>query len=142
MTPKKWSNVFGALIVVIGFVIPLFFIFSMYMSLETTTTKMALGIIGVFATVGIIFGLLKWLKKRIKIRQELGFKVSPYVILASHTFGSVSGVIVFTWFLSVVKGEIDTLFRLMIIWSVCAFLAFILKFVQVHFDILDKQQNP
>ena len=142
MTPKKWSIAFGVLVAVIGYVIPLFFIFSMYVSLETTTSEMTMNIIGVFAMLGVVLGLVKLIKHRIKIRRELGFVVSPYVILLSYSMSAVSGIMLFTWFLSVVRGEIETLYHLMIIWSVCAVIAFVLKFVQLHFDILDKQLNP
>lgn len=142
MTPKKWSRVFDLAILIIGFGIPLFFIFSFYVSLETTTPAMTISIIGVFLGIGLLLALVKWLKRRIKNRKEMGFAVSPYTILVSNTIGGVVGIILFTWFLDTVKGEIETLFKTMLIWSVCAVIAFVLKFAQVHFDILDKQQNP
>lgn len=103
---------------------------------------MTISIIGVFLGIGLLLALVKWLKRRIKNRKEMGFAVSPYTILVSNTIGGVVGIILFTWFLDTVKGEIETLFKTMLIWSVCAVIAFVLKFAQVHFDILDKQQNP
>jgi len=136
MTPKKWSLLLGALIVAIGYAIPLFFIFSMYVSLETTTSAMSMQLVGVFASIFLVLGLLKWIKKRILIKRELGFSINPYVAILPHILPQLSGVLIFTWFLSVVKGEIQTLFNLMLIWSVCALLAFILKLVQLHFDKL------
>ena len=126
----------GALIVAIGYAIPLFFIFSMYVSLETTTSAMSIQLVGVFASIFLVLGLLKWIKKRILIKRELGFTINPYVAILPHILPQLSGVLIFTWFLSVVKGEIQTLFNLMLIWSVCALLAFVLKLVQLHFDKL------
>ena len=134
----------GALIVAIGYAIPLFFIFSMYVSLETTTSAMSIQLVGVFASIFLVLGLLKWIKKRILIKRELGFTINPYVAILPHILPQLSGVLIFTWFLSVVKGEIQTLFNLMLIWSVCALIAFVLKLVQLHFDKLANtpQANP
>ena len=141
MTARTWSRIFDVLIVVVAFGIPLFTIFMMYVSMEETTSEMTISIVGVFLLLGVVFGIVKWLKRRITTRKEMGFNVSPYTIAIARNFGSVMSVVLFTTFLNTVKGEVETLVYVMIIWSVCALVSFILKLVQVHFDRLDLQQN-
>jgi hypothetical protein len=141
MTARTWSRIFDVLIVVVAFGIPLFTIFMMYVSMEETTSEMTISIVGVFLLLGVVFGIVKWLKRRITTRKEMGFRVSPYTIAIARNLGGVMSVVLFTLFLDAVKGEVATLVYVMIIWSVCALVSFILKLVQVHFDKLDLQQN-
>lgn len=144
MTNKSWSQLFGAFVILFSFVIPLAVTLVTYVSLETTTTKGTMSVIGVVIAVSLLFGLIKLGKKRIAQRKDMGFTVSPYIILAlNNTFGLV-GVILVAVFLNVVKGEIETLWTVMVIIALCETVAYILKFVQTHFDIktLAEQQNP
>lgn len=115
--------------------VPLFVIFTYYVSLETTTSTMTISIIGIFLAVGVFFGFIKLLKRRIKIKEKMGFKVSPYLILISVSLMPVIGVILFTLFLKSIQGSIDTLVYVMKIISICEVIAFGLKFWQLHFDI-------
>ena len=135
MTNKTKSKILGITIVLFAVFIPLFVIFTYYVSLETTTSNMTIGIIGIFLAVGVLFGAIKLIKKRIRFKKEAGLKVSPYVILLSDSLLGVIGVILFTLFLNSIQGSIDTLVYVMIIISVCEVVAFGLKFWQLHFDI-------
>ena len=135
MTDITKSKLLGIAVLVFAIVIPLFVVFTYYVTLETTTSTMTLGIIGIFIAIVIFFGLVKLIKRRIKIKVELGLKVSPYVILLSHTLMGVIGIICFTLFLNAIQGEIDTLVYVMKIITVCEVVAFGFKFWQLHFDI-------
>lgn len=137
MTNKHWSQLFGFFVILFAIVIPLIIVLTTYVTLETTTKEMTISVLGLVLLTAIFFGLMKLMKKRIKQRKEMGFKVSPYFILASNnTFGLV-GVILFTAFLNAVKGEINTLWTVMVVITISEAIAYILKYVQVHFDIKD-----
>jgi len=135
MTDITKSKLLGIAVLVFAIVIPLFVVFTYYVSLETTTSDMTLGIIGIFVIVGIFFGFIRLIKRRIKLKQELGLKVSPYVILLSHTLLGLIGIICFTIFLNVIQDEISTLVTVMSIISGCVVVAFGLKFWQLRFDL-------
>jgi len=123
MTNTTKSKILGIAIIIVAIIIPLFVVFTYYVSLETTTSNMTLGIAGIFLVLFIFFGLIKLIKERIKLKQELELKVSPYVILLSHTLFGLIGIICFTIFLNVIQGEIDALVIVMIIISIFKVLA-------------------
>jgi TRAP-type C4-dicarboxylate transport system permease large subunit len=134
MTNSTKSKIVGLFIGLFAIVLPLIIVFSMYMSLETTTSTMAINIIGVFLLLGIALGSLKLFKRRIKLRKEMGFIVSPYYIAFSYGYMSVVGAGLFTWFLFSVRDDVDKLAIVMALITICQVFAFALKFVQVYFD--------
>jgi TRAP-type C4-dicarboxylate transport system permease large subunit len=134
MTNSTKSKIVGLFIGLFAIVLPLIIVFSMYMSLETTTSTMAINIIGVFLLLGIALGSLKLFKRRIKLRKEMGFIVSPYYIAFSFGYMSVVGAGLFTWFLFSVRDDVDKLAIVMALITICQAFAFALKFVQVYFD--------
>jgi hypothetical protein len=142
MTNETRSKLLGIAVLIFAIFVPLFVVFTYYVTLETTTSDMTLGIIGIFIAIGIFFGLVKLIKRRIKIKVELGLKVSPYVILLSHTLMGLVGIICFTLFLNAIQGEIDTLVYVMKIITLCEVVAFGLKFWQLHFDLKVVEDTP
>jgi len=143
MTSKKWSNLFGALVAVFTIAIPLAVVFGVYMSLETTTASKGLSILGVFLAIGILVGAVKLMKNRIKVKKEMGFEVSPYFVLTMHSLTPLISPALLTWFLWTIEDDVRQLKVVMFAISVCALIAFVLKFVQVRFDILVlREQNP
>lgn len=135
MTNKNWSILFGVLVIVFSFVIPLIVVLTTYVSLETTTSEMTMSILGIVLATSLFFGLIKLLKKRIAQRKEMGFTVSPYIILAANNTLGLIGTFLFTLFIYTVKGEIQTLWVVMVVITICETIAYILKYVQTHFDI-------
>lgn len=135
MTNKTKSKILGIVILLFVAIIPLFVIFTYYISLETTTSNMKASVIGIFLAVGVLIAVVKLIKRRIRVKKEIGLKVSPYVILLSNSLLGVIGVILFTLFLKSIQGSIGTLVYVMFIISVCEVIAFGLKFWQLHFDI-------
>lgn len=135
MTNEKWSKLFGFLVITFSFLIPLFVIVTTYISLDTTTSYITIKIIGILLLLGVFFGIVKFIKKRIAVRKEMGLKVSAYTIMFSHYFMGLVGIILFTAFIYVTKAEIQTLWVVMFITSICQIISFILKIIQTHFDI-------
>jgi hypothetical protein len=142
MTNETRSKLLGIAVLLFAIIVPLFIVFTYYVSLEETTSHMTIGIIGIFVVIGIFFGLVKLIKRRIKLKTELKLKVSPYVILLSHTLMGLIGIICFTIFLNVIKGEIVTLVTVMTIISTCEVVAFGLKFWQLRFDLKVVAEEP
>ncbi len=134
MTSKTWSTIFGWLVFLFLFLIPVAITVSVYTTLETTTSQGTIRIIGILIIISLLFGAVRWGKKRIKERIEMGFKVSPYIIFAvNHTFG-VIGLSLFTGFIYSVKGEIETLWTVLLFVTISEFIAYILGYIQIHFD--------
>lgn len=135
MKNEKWSKLLGIFIVIFAIVIPLVVTFWSYMSLEETTSDMSMNVIGVFVSIGILFGAIKLIKRRIKMKKEIGLKVNPYLVAMPYLLPAVTSPILFTWLLFSVKSQIDTLAYVMAIISICGVIAFILKLFQLHFDL-------
>jgi len=137
MTNKNWSNLIGSIIVIFSFVIPVVLTLLTYASLETTTTKTTINLLGLIILVTLSFALIKLIKKRIKQRQEMGFKVSPYIILASNNTFGIIGTILLLMFINAVKGEINTLYTVLMFITLSEVVAYFLKYLQTYFDIKD-----
>ena len=135
MTNEKWSKLLGIFVIVFAIVIPLIITFWSYMSLEETTSNMSMNVIGVFVSIGILFGAIKLIKRRIKMKKEIGLKVNPYLVAMPYLLPAVTSPIIFTWLLFAIKSQIDTLAYVMVIISICGVIAFALKLFQLHFDL-------
>ena len=135
MTNEKWSKLLGTFVIVFAIVIPLIITFWSYMSLEETTSNMSMNVIGVFVSIGILFGAIKLIKRRIKMKKEIGLKVNPYLVAMPYLLPAVTSPIIFTWLLFSIKSQIDTLAYVMVVISICGVIAFALKLFQLHFDL-------
>jgi uncharacterized membrane protein len=137
------SKIVGAFVILFSFIAPVVVTLMVYTTLETTTSEMTINTIGIVISVFLAFGLIKFVKKRIKQRQEMGFKVSPYIILASNNTFGIIGIILLTMFINAVKGEIQTLWVVLMVITLCEIVAYLLKYLQTYFDIKDlAEQTP
>lgn len=134
MTAKKSSAILEICFWIFAILIPLVITFLFYMSLETTTSNMALNIIGVFVVLGIVLGSLKLVKKRIKTRKDNGFPVSQYLTVAIANLPWFAGTVLATWFFFAIKDEITRLSTVMVLISISEAVALGLSLWQVHFD--------
>ena len=68
-----------------------------------------MNVIGVlFVSIGILFGAIKLIKRRIKMKKEIGLKVNPYLVAMPYLLPAVTSPIIFTWLLFSIKSQIDT----------------------------------
>lgn len=141
MTNIKKSKIVGYVIAAFSIIIPLIITFLAYMSSKNTDSHMSMNLIGVFIGVGILFGAIKLIKRRIKIKKEIAeslgkpSNVSPYLIAMPYIITVPISMVLFTWFLWSIKSQIDTLLYVMVLIAICQFIAFGLKILQIHFDI-------
>ena len=109
MTNEKWSKLLGAFCYRVRYRYSAYYTFWSYMSLEETTSNMSMNVIGVFVSIGILFGAIKLIKRRIKMKKEIGLKVNPYFLLLCLIFcQQLHRLIIFTWLLFSIKSQIDT----------------------------------
>ncbi|MDD3086218.1 MAG: hypothetical protein PHD80_03935 [Candidatus ainarchaeum sp.] len=141
MTNAKWSKLIGVFVVVFAIIIPLATTFLSYISLEETTSAMSMNIIGVFVAIGVLIGAIKLIKKRIKMKKEIGLIVNPYLVSMPYLLPAVISPLLFTWLIWAIKAEINTLANVMVIISICAIIAFVLKLIQLHFDLKIVAEN-
>jgi len=142
MTNKKWSYLFGILIFLFTFIIPLAIVFLMYMSLDSTDSNVSMNIIGVFICVGLLFGFIKLIDRDCVRRDKLHRNPVVWLINLKYWLPPLAGTVLFTWFIYAVKGEIQTLWIVMFITSICEFIAFVLKWPKEHFDRLIESPPP
>jgi len=136
MSNKLKSKITGVAIFLFAFVIPAFIVFTTYATVETVDKKVTLNLIGIILIVSLLFGLIRWLKKRVDNKVKSGLKVSPYwVLFLNNTFGLVL-LGMFTWFIFSIKDDIQIFSNLLIVIIICEIIAYGLKYLQTHYDIL------
>lgn len=137
------SKLTGLSILFFAFIVPGFITFTTYASLESQeqSTEITVKLIGIVIILFLGIGILKWQKKRVRNKIDSGLKVSPYWILfLNNTFGLVL-LSLFTWFIWAIKDEIQVFSKLLIVIIVCEVIAYGLKYLQTHFDILIKKES-
>ncbi len=133
MTTKVWLHIVNVFVVIFQFVIPIVLVLTTYFTVETTP-KVAWNVIGVTLLLILVIGLVRYGKKRIIIRQQSGFKPSPYKVMVYNYLPSVA-VLFATWrILSVVQTDIEQLANVILIIFICFAISFILKFVQTYLE--------
>ena len=142
MTNNMKSKLTGIAILIFAFILPAFITFTTYATLETeNSTKITVNFIGIIVILFLALGMFKWQKKRVRNKVDGGLKVSPYwVLFLNNTFGLVL-LSLFTWFIFSIKSEIDVFSKLLIVIIVCEIVAYGLKYLQTHFDILVKEES-
>lgn len=142
MSDNLKSKLTGLAIILFAFILPAFITFSTYATLSDrdSSKEITVKFIGIIVIFFLFFGLMKWLKKRTRNKIDSGLKVSPYwVLFINNTFGLVL-LSLFTWFIFAIKDEIKVFANLLIVIIVCELIAYGLKYLQTHFDILVKNE--
>lgn len=145
MSNNLKSKLLGAAIILFGFALPIFITFTTYVTIDTATpeqiTKITVNMLGILIVTALIFALIKWLKKRVRNKIDSGLKVSPYYVLfLNNTFGLIL-LVLFGWFIHVVKDEIAIFSKLLWVIVLCEIIAYGLKYWQTHFDILVSKET-
>ena len=133
MTTKTWLRIVNVFITIFQFIIPLTVVSTTYFTIETSP-KVAFNILGVVLLLSIVIGWVKYSKKRIIIRQQSGFKPSPYKVMVYAYLPSVVVLFGIWRILSVVQTDIEELSKVVLIIFVCYVISFILKFFQTHLE--------
>jgi len=138
------SKLTGIAILFFAFILPAFITFTTYATVDNVnsdTTEITMNFIGIIIITSLFFGLIKWQKKRVRNKVDSGLKVSPYWILfLNNTFGLVL-LVMFSWFIYTIKDDIVVFSNILIIIIVCELIAYGLKYLQTHFDILIKKES-
>lgn len=133
MTTKKWLFIVNVFVAIFQFILPLTVVLTTYFTVETTP-KVAWNIIGVVLLLIIVISWVKYAKKRIIIRQQSGFKPSPYKVMIYAYTPSVVVLFAIWRILTVVQTDIQELSNVVLIIFVCYVISFILKFIQTHLE--------
>ena len=133
MTTKIWLRIVNTFVVIFQFVIPIVVVLTTYFTVETSP-KVAWNIIGVVLLLVLVISLVRYGKKRIIIRQQSGFKPSPYKVMVYAYAPSVVVLFAIWRILSVVQTDIEELASVVLIIFICYAISFILKFVQTHLE--------
>lgn len=133
MTTKTWLRIVNAFVAIFQFIIPLTVVSTTYFTIETSP-KVAFNIIGVVLLLVIVIGSVKYAKKRIIIRQQSGFKPSPYKVMVYAYLPSVVVLFGIWRILSVVQTDIEELSKVVLIIFICYSISFVLKFIQTHLE--------
>lgn len=133
MTTKTWLRIVNAFVAIFQFIIPLTVVSTTYFTIETSP-KVAFNIIGVVLLLVIVIGWVKYAKKRIIIRQQSGFKPSPYKVMVYAYLPSVVVLFGIWRILSVVQTDIEELSKVVLIIFICYSISFVLKFIQTHLE--------
>ena len=133
MTTKTWLRIVNAFVAIFQFIIPLTVVSTTYFTIETSP-KVAFNIIGVVLLLVIVIGWVKYAKKRIIIRQQSGFKPSPYKVMVYAYLPSVVVLFGIWRILSVVQTDIEELSKVVLIIFICYLISFVLKFIQTHLE--------
>lgn len=133
MTTKIWLRIVNTFVVIFQFVIPIAVVLTTYFTVETSP-KVAWNIIGVVLLLVLVISLVRYGKKRIIIRQQSGFKPSPYKVMVYAYAPSVVVLFAIWRILSVVQTDIQELASVVLIIFICYAISFILKFVQTHLE--------
>ena len=133
MTTKTWLRIVNAFVAIFQFIIPLTVVSTTYFTIETSP-KVAFNIIGVVLLLVIVIGWVKYAKKRIIIRQQSGFKPSPYKVMVYAYLPSVVVLFGIWRILSVVQTDIEELSKVVFIIFICYLISFVLKFIQTHLE--------
>jgi hypothetical protein len=133
MTTKVWLHIVNAFVVIFQFVIPITVVLTTYFTVDTSP-KVAFNIIGVVLMLILVISLVRYGKKRIIIRQQSGFKPSPYKVMF-YAYTPSLAVLFATWrILTVVQTDIEELSNVILIIFICYSISFIFKFVQTHLE--------
>jgi len=133
MTTKIWLRIVNTFVIIFQFVIPIVVVLTTYFTVETSP-KVAWNIIGVVLLLVLVISLVRYGKKRIIIRQQSGFKPSPYKVMVYAYAPSVVVLFAIWRILSVVQTDIEELASVVLIIFICYAISFILKFVQTHLE--------
>jgi hypothetical protein len=133
MTTKIWLRIVNTFVVIFQFVIPIVVVLTTYFTVETSP-KVAWNIIGVVLLLVLVISLVRYGKKRIIIRQQSGFKPSPYKVMVYAYAPSVVVLFAIWRILSVVQTDIEELASVVLIIFICYAISFILKFIQTHLE--------
>lgn len=133
MSTKVWLRIVNAFIIVFQFGIPIILVLTTYFTVETTP-KVAWNIIGVMLLFVLVLSLVRYGKKRIIIRQQSGFKPSPYKVMVYAYLPPVVALFAFWRILAVAQTDIVELTNVILIIFICYVISFALKFVQTHLE--------
>lgn len=133
MSTKVWLRIVNGFVAIFQFIIPITVVLTTYFTIETTP-KVAWNIIGVVLLLIIVIGWVRYAKKRIIIRQQSGFKPSPYKVMVYAYLPSVVVLFAIWRILAVVQTDIVELTSVVLIIFICYVISFILKFVQTHLE--------
>lgn len=122
------------LVLLFRFFLPFVVIATTYITLETSP-KVTIGVIGMLLLLILALSLLKYAKKRIVIRQQSGFKPSPYKVMVINYMPSTLIIIAFAGFLQIIQDDMEQLSNVMLVIAVSVAISFIISFWQVHYEI-------
>jgi hypothetical protein len=113
--------------------VPLFIITTTYIS-KDTSPKVTISVIGMVLLTILALSLLKYAKKRIVIRQQSGFKPSPYKVMVINYLPSTIVLVAFTILLRSIEDDMKTLVNVMTVISISVLISFIIAFAQVYYE--------
>ena len=133
MSTKVWLHIVNVFVIIFQFVLPIIVVLTTYFTIETSP-KVAWNLIGVVLMLILVISLVRYGKKRIIIRQQSGFKPSPYKVML-YAYTPSLAVLFATWrILSVVQTDIKQLANVILIIFVCYSISFVFKFIQTHLE--------
>jgi hypothetical protein len=133
MTDNLKLKIISWLVILFRFGVPLFIITTTYIS-KDTSPKVTISVIGMVLLTILALSLLKYAKKRIVIRQQSGFKPSPYKVMVINYLPSTIILVAFTVLLRSIENDMKTLVNVMTVISISVLISFIISFAQVHYE--------
>lgn len=133
MTDNLKLKIISWLVILFRFGVPLFIITTTYIS-KDTSPKVTISVIGMVLLTILALSLLKYAKKRIVIRQQSGFKPSPYKVMVINYLPSTIVLVAFTILLRSIEDDMKTLVNVMTVISISVLISFIIAFAQVYYE--------
>lgn len=134
MSDKVKLRIVDLLVTLFTFVIPIGVVVTTYFTVETTA-KVAWSLIGIVLLTIILLAWVNSIKKKIIIRQQSGFKPSPYKVMIVNKLPPLAFIGIFYWFLTVIEEDIDKLSNVILVIFVSVIIGFVLNFFSTRLEI-------